>query len=153
MNKLLTIIVVILMPMIMLGQQTKQKKPLPLAKYDDNVNLPLTAQERAQIIEVYGDYAEKHIFSKPHRLKSIKQLLRNRVEIKLISNENDKKPCPKLSEVSLCDGFVSDIKRDETFNPSTFNPLKYNFEFHSRAAAMYQVDNTNYYIIIKSQYQ
>lgn len=153
MKKLLTILVVILLPMSILGQQTKQKNPLPLAKYDDNVKLPLTAQERSQIIEVYGDYAEKHIFSNTHRLKSIKQLLRNRIVIKLVTDESNKKPCTKLSEVSLCDGFVSDLKRDETFNPNTFNPLKYNFEFYSRAAATYKVDNTNYYIIIKSQYQ
>ncbi|MBO6881408.1 MULTISPECIES: hypothetical protein [Winogradskyella] len=153
MKKLLTILVVILLPMSILGQQTKQKNPLPLAKFEDNVKLPLTAKERAQIIEVYGEYADKYIFSKPHRLKSMKQLLRNRIVIKLITDEGSIKQCTKLSEVSLCDGFVSDLKRDETFNPSTFNPLKYNFEFYSRASAMYHVDNTNYYIIIKSQYQ
>lgn len=153
MKKLLTILVLVLMPMVMIGQQTKQKSPLPLAKYNDNVKLPLTTKERAQIVEVYGEYADKFVFSKPHMLKNIKQLLRNRIVIKRITDENNKKPCTKLSEVSLCDGFVSDLQRDETFNPNTFNPLKYNFEFYSRSAAMYQVDNTNYYIIIKSQYQ
>ncbi|MFC0603953.1 hypothetical protein [Winogradskyella pulchriflava] len=153
MKKLLTILVVILLPMIMLGQQTKQKNPLPLAKYDDNVKLPLTAQERAQIIEVYGDSADKYVFNNPHMLKSIKQLLRNRVVIKQIANEDSKKPCPKLSEITLFNSFVTDLERDKIFNPKTFNPLKYNFEFHSRAAAIYQVDGTNYYIIIKSQYQ
>lgn len=153
MKKLLTILVVMLLPISIFGQQTKQKNPLPLAKFDDNVKLPLTAKERAQIIEVYGEDADKYVFNDPHRLKSIKHILRNRVVIKLISNENEKKPCPKLSEVSLFDGFVSDLERDKNFNPENFNPLKYNFEFYSRASAIYQVDNTNYYIIIKSQYQ
>ena len=68
-------------------------------------------------------------------------------------HEKDKKPCPKLSEVSINNGFVSDLDRDKTFNPNNFNPLKYNFEFYSQSASIYQVDNTNYYIIIKSQYQ
>jgi hypothetical protein len=153
MKKLLTILFIILLPLNLIGQESKQKNPLPLAKFNDNVNSPLTAKERAQIIEVYGDYADKYIFSKPHRLKSMKQLLRNRIVIKLILDENSKKPCTKLSEVALCDGFVSNLKRDEFFNPNTFNPLKYNFEFYSRAASIYQVDNTNYYIIVKSQYQ
>lgn len=153
MKKLLLLFVVILMPAILLGQQSKQKNPLPLAKFDDNVNMPLTAKERAQIIEVYGDYADKFIFSKPHRLKSVKHLLRNRIIIKQVTNTNDRKPCTKLSEVTLCDGFVEGLERDKTFDPETFNPLKYNFEFYSRSASMYQVDNTNYYIIIKSQYQ
>ncbi len=153
MKKLLTILVLLIMPLSVAGQQSKQKNPLPLAKYNDNVNMPLTINEREQINEVYGEYADKYVFSDPHRLKSIKHILRNRVEIKLITNETNKKTCTKLSEVSVFNGFVSDLERDKTFNPDNFNPLKYNFEFHSRAAAMYQVDNTNYYFIIKSQYQ
>ena len=153
MKKFLTILIIVLLPLNVIGQDSKQKNPLPLAKFADNVNSPLTAKERSQIIEVYGDYANKYIFSKPHRLKSMKHLLRNRIVIKLISDENNKKPCTKLSEVELNDGFVSNLKRDESFDPNSFNPLKYNFEFYSRAASIYQVDNTDYYIIIKSQYQ
>lgn len=153
MKKLLLILTVIIMPFGVSGQQSNHKNPLPLAKYDDNVSLPLTANERAQIIEAYGDYADKYVFNNPHRLKSIKHILRNRVVIKLVTDEKNKKAAPKLSEVSVFNGFVSDLKRDKTFNPNNFNPLKYNFEFYSRAAAMYQVDNTNYYIIIKSQFQ
>jgi len=153
MKKLLTILSFVLIPICVSGQQSKHKNPLPLAKYDDNVKLPLTIKERAQIIEVYGDSAEKFVFSNPSMLKSVKHILRNRVVIKLITEENDKKSCTKLSEVSVLTGFVADLERDKIFYPDTFNPLKYNFEFHSRAAAMYHVDNTNYYIIIKSQYQ
>ena len=141
------------MPFYVFGQQAKNRHPLPIAKYNENVKLPLTANERAQIIEVYGESADEYVFSNPHRLKTIKHILRNRVVVKMISDENSKKACDKLSEVSVFNGFVPDLKRDQTFNPNSFNPLKYNFEFYSRSAAMYQVDNTNYYIIIKSQYQ
>lgn len=141
----------ILMPLCVFSQQSNHKNPLPLAKYDDNVKLPLTAIERAQIIEAYGESADKLVFSNPHRLKSIKHILRNRVVIKLITDEGQKKPCPLLSDVTNPDDL--DSKVIETFNPDNFNPLKYNFNFYSRSAGMYQVDNTNYYIIIKSQYQ
>lgn len=153
MNKLLTIFIIVLLPLVAVGQQSKQENPLPLAKYDNNVKLPLTSAERAQIVEVYGEFADGHVFSIPHRLRTIKHILRNRVVIKLVTDENNKKPCTKLSEVPLFTSFVSDVNRDQWFNPNDFNPLKYNFEFYSRAAAMYQVDSTNYYIIIKSQYQ
>lgn len=153
MNKLLTIFVVIILPMTMLGQQSKQKQALPLAKFDDNVKLPLTSKERSQIIEVYGDAADEFVFDKPYQLKNIKQILRNRVVIKTITDPNEQKTCIKLSEVPLFTSFVKDMSKDKTFDPKNFNPLKYNFEFHSRNAVMYQVDGTNYYIIIKSQYQ
>ena len=153
MKKLLLFVVVILLPVSIFGQQSKQKIPLPLAKYGDNVKLPLTLKERNQILEVYGDFADKYVFSNPNMLKNIKQLLRNRIVIKQVFNENERKVCEKLSEVSLFNPYVKDLKRDDTFNPSTFNPLKYNFEFHALSASMFQVDNTNYYIIIKSQHQ
>lgn len=153
MKKLLTILIVILMPFLVLGQQSIQKHSLPLAKYNDNVKMPLTPVERAQIIEAYGAHADEYVFSNRHRLKSIKHTLRNRVVIKFITDEKNKKACTKLSEVSIFNGLVPDLKRDRSFSPNNFNPLKYNFEFHSRTGAMYQVDNTNYYIIIKSQNQ
>jgi hypothetical protein len=153
MKKLIIIITLILIPLYISGQQSEHINPLPLAKYNDNVNLPLTANERAQITEAYGKSADKLVFNNPHRLKSIKHILRNRVEIKLIIDQSNTKPCPKLSEVSFFDGSSSGTKKEEPFNPNNFNPLKYNFDFYSRAASMYQVDQTNYYIIIKSQYQ
>lgn len=151
MKKLLFILTLLLVPFCVFSQQSKHVNPLPLQKFNDNVKLPLTTKERAQIIEVYGDSADKLVFNIPNRVKSIKQLLRNRVEVKLITNENDKKACPKLSEVT--DFEQSDSGANSPFDPSNFNPLKYSFDFYSRSAAMYQVDNTNYYIIIKSQYQ
>ncbi|WP_179339842.1 hypothetical protein [Winogradskyella ludwigii] len=153
MKKVLFILALILMPLSMFSQQSTQKQPLPLAKFNDNVNLPLTANERAQIIEAYGESADKLVFNNAHRLKSIKHILRNRVVIKLITDEKNKKPCPKLSDVTKFSTEGSDLKNNQVFNPANFNPLLYVFEFYSRASAMYQVDNTNYYIIIKSQYQ
>ena len=153
MHKLLTILTLMLLPICVFGQQKSPKQPLPLAKFDKNVELPLTAKERQQILEVYGDKADKYVFSNKNRLKTIKQLLRNRVIIKKITDENEKKPCPKLSEVPLFNTYVPELERDQTFNPQDFNPLKYNFQFYSVGTYMYQVDNTNYYIIIKSQHQ
>lgn len=127
-------------------------QPLPLAHFNENVNAPLSMAERQQLEEVYGDKLQTYILSKPQRLKAVKNILRNRVEIKEFTNPRDYKDCTLLSEVSLFDYYVQDLKRDLVFNKNSFNPLKYNFEFYSRGAHMYRVDNTNYFIIIKSQH-
>lgn len=153
MNKLLTILILTILPFCAFGQQKQSKHPTPLAKFEKNVELPLSAKERQQIIEVYGEFADEYVFNNKNRLKTIKQILRNRVVIKQINDDKDKKPCPKLSEVPLFNAYVPELERDQNFNPQDFNPLKYNFQFYSVGAYMYQVDNTNYYIIIKSQHQ
>ncbi|MFK7831925.1 MAG: hypothetical protein AB8B52_01500 [Winogradskyella sp.] len=153
MKKLLLIFTFLVIPLCVFSQKSTHRNPVPLAKYNTNVNAPLTAKERAQIIEVYGDAADKMVFNIPSRLKSIKHILRNRVVIKRITDEKNKKPCPKLSEIEFYGEPESSKKVIASFNPDSFNPLQFNFNFYSRAAGLFQVDNTNYYIIIKSQYQ
>ncbi|WP_299102563.1 hypothetical protein [uncultured Winogradskyella sp.] len=153
MKKLFVIMALTLLPLIVLGQQSSKQQPLKVIEFRDNVKLPLTANERSQIDEVYGEFAEKYVYNNPFRLMSIKNILRNRVVIERISNNGKKKDCTKLSEVTVFNSFNKDLERDSDFNPSNFNPLKYNFQFHSRSAAIYQVDNTDYYIVVKSQYQ
>ena len=153
MKKLLLILVVILLPIHLIGQQSKEKHPTPLVKFGDNVKLPLTTKEKAQIIEVYGEYANEYVFENPHRLRSLKHLLRNRIVYKTMSDNEDKKPYVNLSEVPLNNAFVEGLKRDVTFNAKNFNPLKYNFNLFTKRGGMYRIDGTNQYIIIKSQYQ
>lgn len=135
------------------AQSHVTKQPARVVKYNQNVNQPLNFKELGFIKEVYGDYAEKDILNRPQRLKDVKNILRNRVEIVNISNPNDQKPCKLLSEVPLFDAYVDNLKRDVVFNKNTFNPLKYVFDFYSRGGAIYKVDNTNYFITIKSQHQ
>lgn len=134
-------------------QITNQKQALQIVQYDQNVETGLTQVEQAQLKAVYGNQLQSQVLSKPHRLKAIKNILRNRVEILEFSNPNDQKNCTLLSDVSLFNYYVPELKRDVVFNRNTFNPLKYNFEFYSRGAHMYRVDNTNYFILIKSQHQ
>lgn len=153
MKKLFAIVAFAMLPLLVSGQKTQGQQSLPVIEFKDNVKLPLTDNERAQIEEVYGEFAEKYIYSDPFRLLSVKNILRNRVVIELASSQTKTKDCTKLSEVTLCNYYVKDLERDVVFNPENFNPLKYNFQFHSRSAAMYYVDNTNYYILVKSQYQ
>ena len=129
------------------------KQPARVVSYNENVNQPLSFEELSFIKEVYGDYAQRDILNRPQRLKDVKNILRNRLEIVNIPNPNNQKLCKLLSEVPLFDAYVDNLKRDVVFNKNTFNPLKYVFDFYSRGGAIYRVDNTNYFIKIKSQYQ
>lgn len=137
----------------MFSQSSNQSRKQKTVNYNNNVNNPLTNSELALINEVYGTKASAYVLNKPQRLKDIKNILRNRVEVKLIPNKSDQKACTLLSEVPLMDYYVDNLQRDTNFNPQNFNPLKYLFSFYSNGSHMYRVDNTNYFIIIKSQHK
>lgn len=149
---ILSIFVILFIPVSLVSQTVEYKYTLPLVKYGENVNLPLTQKELNQIIEVYGDDAEKEVLSRPQRLKDIKHLLRNRIEFKMLP-EGNLKPFRLLSEIPLFNFYVTTLKRDLVFNPENFNPLKYNIEYFSTIGTTIKIDNTNYYLIIKSQHQ
>ncbi|MBT8267317.1 MAG: hypothetical protein KJO41_03560 [Bacteroidia bacterium] len=148
----LVVLVLYLFTFTLNAQSNDQRQPLPLANYDQNVNAPLTSSERLKLEEVYGNKLQSYVLSQPERLKAIKNILRNRVQILEFANSKDQKQCTLLSEVSLFDYYVNDLQRDQQFNKHTFNPLKYNFDFYSRGSHLYRVDNTSYYILIKSQH-
>lgn len=135
-----------------ISQSKAESQPLQVIIYNDNVNEPLTIKELAQIKEVYGKNAEADILSRPQRVKDIKNILRNRVEI-FDAGDKDLSSLPKLSKVELFNEYENGISRDFNFNPTNFNPLKYKFNFYSRNSSTYHVDGTGYYIIIKSQHQ
>lgn len=125
---------------------------LKLVHYDANVNAPFSADEMVQLKEVYGASLEKEILSRPNRVLSMKNLLRNRIVIENRPGLKDQKKCRWLSEVPLFEAFVSNLQRDFVFNPQEFNPLKYNFSFYSRGEHIYRVDGTDYLIFVKSQH-
>lgn len=135
------------------NHQRQGQTPLGLVSYANNVDAPLNAKEKLQLEEVYGNKLNDYVLSHPQRLKDIKNILRNRVEYLRIPNPHDQKPCPLLSEIPLFNNYAPDLKRDLVFNPQTFNPLKYQFNFYARGSYMYRVDNTDYFIVIKSQHQ
>lgn len=131
--------------------QTKKKQQTQLVKYDKNVDAPLTAKELAMLKEVYQDKLDKYVLSNKQRVKDFKHLLRNRIVITELPNITDDSKYILLSSVKLFNNYNQNLKRDDTFNSSTFNPLKYNLRFFTTGSSMYKIDNTNYYIIIKPQ--
>jgi sensor c-di-GMP phosphodiesterase-like protein len=119
-------------------------------KYKANIKTPLTKKENVQLQEVYGEMLQDYVLNNQQRLKDIKNILRNRVSV--VELPNFKKEVTLLSQVPLFNNYNTNLRR-KRFNKDTFNPLKYNFDFYSKGIKMYRVDRTNYYIVIKSQFQ
>ncbi|WP_037348978.1 hypothetical protein [Sediminibacter sp. Hel_I_10] len=134
------------------SQSQSQHRESQIVNYAENIAAPLSSSELSKIKEVYGDKAEKYVLSKPQRLKDIKNILRNRIEFITVQNPQDQKDCELLSEVPLFNYYVSGLKRDDTVSIETFNPLKYLFNYNSIGNHIYRIDNTNQYILVKSQF-
>ena len=118
--------------------------------FNQNVNLPLNSFEKEILKNVYRESLKENVLDKPERLKSIKNIIRNRVEV--ITMSNYPKDYQLLSQVPLFDKYNTTLKR-EKFSLSKFNPFKYNFDFYAKQTQVVRVDNTDYYIVIKSQHQ
>lgn len=84
------------------------------------------------------------------RIAFIKNLLNNRIAFYKEKNTPQDK-YTKLSQISLYNKYNPQLERDLNFDPNTFNPLKYNFNFYSQYDQVYRVDHTDYIIVIESQ--
>ncbi|SEA25492.1 hypothetical protein [Bizionia paragorgiae] len=134
--------------------QSVTKQPLALVKYKDNVKAPLTTKELKMLKEVYGNNLEKEVLSRPQRVKDFKNLLRNRVIIKQMpSLVNYPEKYKLLSETGLIKVYNPNLTMDSSYNEDSFNVLKYNLQFFGKRSSVYRIDNTNYFIHIKSQHQ
>ncbi|NIK93193.1 hypothetical protein GZ212_13605 [Mangrovimonas sp. CR14] len=132
------------------GKRTNPKLTQTI-NFKTNVEDPLTDKEFKMLKEVYGDRLDELVLNKPQRLKDLKNILRNRVQFIEYPQGNDK-PYPLLSEVPLFNNYVQGLTRDAHPKKETFNPLKYNFSFYERYNLTFRIDNTNWFIIILSQF-
>jgi len=110
----------------------------------------IAQQLNPKIQEVYGSMTEQIVQSEPDRIKALNDLLENRIKIVNSPMVGDDK-YTKLSSVPLLNKYNPSLSRDVVFDTLNFNPLKYNFNFFSKTASVYRVDNTNYLIVIKPQ--
>ncbi len=56
-----------------------------------------------------------------------------------------------LSSFALVTDYNPSLKRDVVIDPSTFNPLKYDFDWFSKSRKVICVDNSDYVIIIEAR--
>lgn len=103
-----------------------------------------------KISEVFGQEAEEWKSKAPDHIKFFERLLSERISYRQEPYVPGEK-YTKLSSIELEHKVNPNLKRDETFNPETFNPLKYRLNFYSKVTEMYRVDGTNYIIVIQGQ--
>ncbi|PTX61187.1 hypothetical protein C8N46_105344 [Kordia periserrulae] len=103
------------------------------------------------INEVYGDQAQKVIFSNKNLYRTFKKLILERMEIVRKSEMKGKK-VPKITENGMFDTYNSNVSHDDFFDVNNFNPLKYKLVFFDASSyQVYEIDNTDYLLIIKPQ--
>lgn len=115
--------------------------------------IPLYAQEAMlnhNISEVYGEENFQVIIEDEARYNFFKKLLDFRIEYVEENYSMDEK-FPKLSSVPILNKYNPSLSRDAFFDPSTFNPLKYDMNFSSQTTQVYRIDNTPFLIVIKPQ--
>lgn len=105
-----------------------------------------------KIAELYGDQLGYYQSFDPQRIESLDDFLSNRVEYATIPYDNGK-TLLKLSEIPLFNKYNPNIKREQVFDPNTFNILKYHINFFSTKTQTIRIDNTDTVIIIKPQKQ
>lgn len=115
-----------------------------------NTNISTAQETNAKIQEVYGDKTQELVINDPERLSFLTDLLENRIKV-IEMPANEKKAYTKLSTMPLVNKYNAAIKRDFIFDPNNFNPLKYDLIFSSKKTEVYQIDNTNYFIVIQPQ--
>ncbi len=104
------------------------------------------AQTYAQ--EVYKDQT---VYMSPQHMLVYQEWL-SRVEIQTIPQAANE-TYTLLSSIGLKDKYNPALQRDnaQNFNPVSFNPFKYFFEFETKTDKAYRVDQTNYVILIHAK--
>ena len=115
----------------------QNQKPNP-TKFDSFIAQVYTGQGISQI----APNTRRYTFMKEAFLQRISYSKIDPVKSKLGTYK-------KLSQVPLFDTYNKGLFRDGSFNPETFNPFKYMFDFYSKQTQIIQVDNANMLIIIK----
>ena len=130
-----------------IAQNDLKKHNKWVTHYPSNVDLPFSKSELNKLEEAYGQNLNDQILERPVRVKDIKDILRNRVDI-YHENIKDVSTIPLLSNVPIFNIYNHKLNRP-IFNRNNFNPLLYNFNFFLKTKQIYRVDNTNYLIVIK----
>ena len=131
---------------VVIAQNDSNSQQTWITQYPSNVELPLSHDERIKLDNAYGSELKNQILDRPIRVKDIKDILRNRIDI-YQENIKDVSTIPLLSNVPIFNIYNHKLNRP-VFNRNNFNPLLYNFNFFLKSKQIYRVDNTNFLVVI-----
>lgn len=105
-------------------------------------------QIQSYVAEVYG---ETFVSNNPTLVSAFGKLLNDRIEIRQEGQNADEK-YPLLSSLGVNNKINPNLTAfSGGFQLSTFNPLRYNFDFFSNQTQIIRVDNTDYLMIVQPQ--
>ncbi len=137
MKNIITTAIFLLLLFPMVYAQSQQP---PTEKFDQHFN------------EVFTGEGATYYSPETFHFKELKKMYENRIHFDTYSAADiAAKGYPSLSSVPLFNVYNESLERDEVFDISTFNPLKYYFEYHNRAVQVFVLDGTNTVMIILPQ--
>ncbi|WP_375238595.1 hypothetical protein [Aurantibacter sp.] len=148
-----TILATVLLSLSLVGAQNLKNKEQKFVQYPENIDLDFTKKERVFLSEAFSQEYISVIDKDVNASRRFKHLLRNRVCFIYVPYEEKLKSYPKLSSIGFFTDFNKNPKKDLIFDRETFNVLKYNFTFFSKESYKVRIDNTNYVLVVESQFK
>ena len=129
-NKQYLIIFFLVLTNFIYAQQSENKK------FTDNC-----------IQEVYQDQADAMVFNHPSQRYNIYKDFLKSFSVEYHPELATKK-ITSTDDLALNNEYNPNLKHDSTYNPDTFNPIKYVFPFITHTPKVFRVAQTDYIIII-----
>lgn len=100
-----------------------------------------------KVTEVYGSYTS----SIPPTQYAWIENCYERCQVIIESELPEGAVIQQLNDVSIVNKYGTTLTHDTEYNPSTFNPLKYMFNFHEKYDQYYRIGATSYIIKINKK--
>lgn len=99
------------------------------------------------IIEIFQDKSEVVFDTSSRRYELIKHFFKNQIAVEYRPEYKGKK-FESTNTLNLNSKNNSNLQRDESYNPNTFNPLKYNISMNPVKEQMYRIGESDYIMTI-----
>jgi len=137
MKNIITTAIFLLLLTPMVYAQTQQP---PLEKFDQYV------------AEVFTGEGTTYFGPETLNYRDLKKMYEERIHFAIYNAADiQAKGYPNLSTVPLFTVFNEGLLRDTDFDLNTFNPLKYYFDYHTKATQVFVLGTTNTVMIIYPQ--
>lgn len=100
------------------------------------------------IVEVFQGETEKLVFNSTSRRYSLmKKFIKDQVVVEY-RPEYAGKDFVSTNELQLNNKYNSNLQKDESYNPNTFNPLKYGISMFPSKRNIYRIGESDYIMIV-----
>lgn len=108
-----------------------------------------TNQVDPRIAEIYGGSLNQILNHDSQRLTILNQLLNERIQVIDLDSATAKLKFPALDAQPIFNKYVSNLTVGGSYDPNTFNPLKYDLTFFEWGDRGYWINGTNKVLFIQ----